>query len=49
MNINTKYSYLLYWICDNKASKYIKIYNVNPLYLIFRNVNGCSEEINKSI
>ena len=29
-------------------SKYVKIYSVNPLYLIFRNVNGYFEEINKS-
>ena len=28
--------------------EYIKIYSVNPLYLIFRNVNGYLEEINKS-
>ena len=27
-------------------SKYIKIYSVNPLYLIFNNVNGYFEEIN---
>ena len=33
-----KYSYLLYWICDNKIAR--KIYRVNPLYLIFSNVNG---------
>ena len=31
-----------------KDSKYIKIYSVKPLYLIFRNVNGYFEEINKS-
>ena len=31
-----------------KDSKYVKIYSVNPLYLIFRNVNGYFEEINKS-
>ena len=26
-----------------KGSKYSKIYSVNPLYLIFRNVNGYFE------
>ena len=31
-----------------KDSKYIKIYSVNPLYLIFRNINGYFEEINKN-
>ena len=31
-----------------KDSKYIKMYSVNPLYLISRNVNGYFEEINKS-
>ena len=31
-----------------KDLKYRKIYSVNPLYLIFRNVNGFFEEINKS-
>ena len=30
-----------------KDSKYVKIHSVNPLYLIFRNVNGYFEEINK--
>ena len=29
-----------------KTSKYIKIDNVNPLYLIINNVNGYFEEIN---
>ena len=29
-----------------KDSKYIKIYSVNPLYLIFNKVNGYFEEIN---
>ena len=28
--------------------EYVKIYSVNPLCLIFRNVNGYFEEINKS-
>ena len=31
-----------------KDSKYVKTCSVNPLYLIFRNVNGYFEEINKS-
>ena len=29
-----------------KDSKYIKIYSVNPLYLIFRDLNGYFEENN---
>ena len=41
-----KYSYLLYWICDDKDSKYVKTNSVNHLYLIFRIVNECFEEIN---
>ena len=28
-----------------KDSKYVKIYSVNPLYLIFKKVNGYYEEI----
>ena len=36
----------LYWICENQ--KYVKIYCVNPFYLIFRNLSGYFEEINKS-
>ena len=41
---------LIYYIgyATIKDSKYRKIYSVNPLYLIFRNVNGFFEEINKS-
>ena len=31
-----------------RDSKYVKIYGINPLYLIFRNVNGYFEEFNKS-
>ena len=30
-----------------KDLKYVKIYSVNHLYLIYRNVNGYFEEINK--
>ena len=40
-----KYSCLIYWICDDQRTKYIKIYSANPLYLIFNKVNGCFEEI----
>ena len=39
-----KYSCLLYL----RIKEYVKIYSVNPLHLIFRNVNGYFEEINKS-
>ena len=38
-----KYSYLLYWICDDQEIP--KIYTANPLYLIFRYVNGYFKEI----
>ena len=38
------FAYLLYWIYDNQ--KRPKICNVNPLYLIFGEVNGYFEEIN---
>ena len=31
-----------------KDSKYVKIYSVNHLYLIFKKVNGYFEEVNKS-
>ena len=31
-----------------KDSKYVQTYSANPLYLIFRNVNGYFEEINKT-
>ena len=30
-----------------KDSNYVQIYSTNPLYLIFRNVNGYFEEFNK--
>ena len=41
---------LIYYIgyVTIKDSKYIKIYNVNPLYLMFSNMNGYFEGINKS-
>ena len=31
-----------------KFKEYVKICSVNPLYLIFRNVNGYFEEIDKT-
>ena len=31
-----------------KDSKYVKIYSVNPLYLIFSNINRYLQEISKS-
>ena len=39
---------LIYYIgyMTNKDSKYVNIYNVNSLYLIFSKVNGCFKEIN---
>ena len=37
---------LIYYIGYVTIKEYIKIYNVNPLYLIFRYVNGYFEEIN---
>ena len=41
---------LIYYIgyVTIKDSKYVKIYSVNPLYLIFRSVNRYLEEINKT-
>ena len=45
-NSYSKYSCLLYLMI--KDSKYVKINNVNPLYLIFSNANGYFEEINIS-
>ena len=44
-----KRSYLQYWICDDKRFEIRKtFFSVNPFHLIFRNVNGYFEEINKS-
>ena len=42
---------LIYYIryVTIKDSKSVKIYSVNPLYLIFRKVNGYFEEINGNI
>ena len=31
-----------------KDSKCRKLYNLNPLYLVFKNINGYFEEVNKS-
>ena len=39
---------LIYYIEYVTIKEYIEIYGVNPLYLIFRNVNGSFEEIDKS-
>ena len=36
---------LIYYIEYVTVKEYMKIYNVNPLYLIFRYVNGYFEEI----
>ena len=53
-NINIKideksYKYvLIYFIGYVTIKEYLKIYSVNPLYLIFRNVNGYFEKIDKS-
>ena len=37
---------LIYYIEYVTVKEYMKIYNVNPLYLIFRYVNGYFEGIN---
>ena len=37
---------LIYYIGYVTINEYVKIYSVNPLYLIFRYVNGYFEEIN---
>ena len=37
---------LIYYIGYVMIKKYLKMYIVNPLYLIFGNVNGYFEEIN---
>ena len=37
---------LIYYIEYVTVKEYVKIYHVNPLYLIFRYVNGYFEEIN---
>ena len=46
MKIHTKN--ILSGYVTMKDLKYIKINNVDPLYLIFREVNGYFEKINKS-
>ena len=33
-------------IKDSKYSKYVKVNNVNPIFLLFGKVNGYFEEIN---
>ena len=49
MDENSYKSILIYYIgyLMIKDSKYSKNYSANPLYLIFRNVNGYLEEIKK--
>ena len=39
---------LIYYIGYVTIKEYVKTYSVKPLHLIFRNVNGYFEEINKS-
>ena len=39
--------FLIYYIGYATIKEYVKIYCVNPLYLIFRDVNGYFEQINK--
>ena len=48
IKIDEKSNILIYYIgyVAIKDSKYIKIYSVNPFYLIFRYVNGYFEKIN---
>ena len=38
---------LIYYIGYVTIKEYVKSYSVNPLYLIFRYVNGYFEEINE--
>ena len=38
----------IFYIGSIKDSKYVKIYRINPFYLIFNKVNGYFEEINES-
>ena len=47
---NSYKNILIYYIgyVTIKDSKYVKIYSVNPLYLIFNKVNRYFKEINKS-
>ena len=49
MKSRTKmFVFILHWIVAIKDSKYAKISSVNPLYLIFFNVNEYFEQINKN-
>ena len=47
-NINIDKRSFIYYIgyATMKDSKYVKVYGVNPLYLIFNKVNGYFKEIN---
>ena len=47
MKIHTK-DILIYYTGYVTIKEYIKIYCVNPLYLIFRNVNRYFDKIDKS-
>ena len=38
----------IYYIEYVTTKKVLKIYGVNPLYLIFNKANGCFEEINEN-
>ena len=45
---NSYKNVLIYYIGYATIKEYVKNFSVNHLYLIFRNVNGYFEEINKS-
>ena len=47
MRSQTKIFLFTILVCDNQ--KDLKIYSVNPLCLIFHNVNGYFEEINENM
>ena len=34
----------MHWVCNVKDLGYVKINNVNPLYLIVNQINGCVEK-----
>ena len=46
--IQTYKNILIYYIAyvTIKDSKYVKMYRINPLYLMSKRINGCFEEIN---
>ena len=45
---NSYKNILIYYIGYVTIKEYVKVYSVNPLYLIFRYVNGYFEEINEN-